>query len=66
MSCISFGTLYLMAARHSRALLRSYVRVAVPIRLVTAYLFWHDGEEWKNFAMLEGGSALINAILLMW
>lgn len=61
LAALAMGMYYCLAARrHDRA----FFVLTVPMRLLTASVFWNYGDNWTKAALWEGGGAVLTALAL--
>lgn len=62
-AAIAMGIYYTLAAYQRN---RPFFALSVPMRLLTASVFWMHGGAWRAAAGWEGGGAVITALALVW
>ena len=60
---MAMGVYYNLAAYQEN---RVFYLLGVPMRLLTASVFWGHGGVWKTASLWEGGSAVVTGIALLW
>ena len=63
LAAIAMGIYYTLAAYQRN---RAFFLLTIPMRLLTATVFWRAGGPWKYASSWEGGGALITAIAMLW
>jgi hypothetical protein len=61
LAAIAMGLYYALAARQEN---RAFFALSVPMRMLTATVFWSHGGTWRIAALWEGGSAAATATAL--
>lgn len=62
LAALAMGMYYCLAARRRD---RSFFALTVPMRLLTASVFWKYGANWTKAALWEGGGAILTALALI-
>ena len=63
LAAIAMGIYYNLAAYQDN---KAFFGLTVPMRLLTAVVFWSQGGMWKNAAIWESGGAVLTGGALMW
>ncbi|KAM7192188.1 hypothetical protein V8F33_008462, partial [Rhypophila sp. PSN 637] len=63
LAALAMGIYYSLAAYQEN---RSFFVLTVPMRLLTATVFWGQGDAWRLPAVWEGGGALFTLGALVW
>jgi hypothetical protein len=62
LAAIAMGIYYALAAYQEN---RAFFYLTVPMRSLTATVFWRQGGQWKIAGLWEGGGAVLTAVALM-
>ena len=62
-AAIAMGIYYCLAAYQRN---RAFFALSVPMRMLTASVFWRHGGAWRAAAGWEGGGAVVTAVALLW
>ena len=63
LASIAMGIYYNLAAYQNN---RAFYALSVPMRTLTAIIFWGQGGLWKTASVWEGGSAALTGLALLW
>ncbi|KAF3490618.1 uncharacterized protein GIQ15_00135 [Arthroderma uncinatum] len=63
LAAVAMGIYYSLAAYQRN---RAFMVLTVPMRLLTASVFWGYGGVWRLGAWWEGGGAVLTAAALLW
>jgi uncharacterized membrane protein len=63
LASIAMGVYYNLAAYQNN---RAFYALSVPMRTLTAIMFWGQGRVWNMASIWEGGSAALTGLALLW
>lgn len=63
LAAIAMGLYYPLAAAQEN---RKFFALTVPMRTLTAAVFWAQGGAWRIPALWEGGGAILTAVVMIW
>lgn len=63
LAATAMGLYYSLAAYQGN---RMFYFLTVPMRILTATVFWSQGGPWKKAAIWEGGGAVLTGLALWW